>query len=154
MLELPLSTIGSTADMTTETLIRSLAGEITERFDATACLDERVRRDVAVEDPVAPGRYLQVQGPDRGLLIPLGTEPIHIGRGLSADLRLDEASVSRRHAIVVPRPSGARVLDDRSSNGTFVNGRRVQQADLRDGDVIVLGRIVLRYLELQPSLRG
>ena len=154
MLQLSLSTIRSTDGMTPETLIQPLAGEITERFDATACLDERVRQTVAVEDPVEPGRYLQVQGPDRGLLIPLGTEPIHIGRGLSADLRLDETSVSRRHAIVVPRPSGARVLDDRSSNGTFVNGRRVQQADLRDGDVIVLGRIVLRYLELQPSLRG
>ncbi len=73
---------------------------------------------------------------------------IHIGRGLSADLRLDESSVSRRHAILVPRVSGARVLDDRSSNGTFVNGRRVQQADLSDGDVIVVGRVVLRYLEI------
>jgi pSer/pThr/pTyr-binding forkhead associated (FHA) protein len=149
-----VSTIGSTTGMTPETLIRSLAGDITERFDATACLDERVRQTAAVEDPVEPGRYLQVQGPERGLLIPLGEDPVHIGRGLAADLRLDETSVSRRHAILVPRPSGARVLDDRSSNGTFVNGRRVQQADLSDGDVVVLGRIVLRYLELQPSLRG
>ena len=73
---------------------------------------------------------------------------IHIGRGLSANLRLDESSVSRRHAILVPRVAGARVLDDRSSNGTFVNGRRVQQADLSDGDVIVVGRVVLRYLEI------
>ncbi|HYM54035.1 MAG TPA: FHA domain-containing protein, partial [Solirubrobacteraceae bacterium] len=71
-----------------------------------------------------------------------------IGRGLAADLRLDESSVSRRHAILVPRPSGARILDDRSSNGTFVNGRRVQQVDLHNGDVVVLGRVVLRYLEL------
>jgi pSer/pThr/pTyr-binding forkhead associated (FHA) protein len=48
----------------------------------------------------------------------------------------------------VPRPSGARILDDRSSNGTFVNGRRVQQADLSSGDVLVIGRVVLRYLEV------
>jgi pSer/pThr/pTyr-binding forkhead associated (FHA) protein len=48
----------------------------------------------------------------------------------------------------VPRVGGARILDDRSSNGTFVNGRRVQQSDLADGDVIVIGRVVLRYLEL------
>ena len=73
---------------------------------------------------------------------------MHVGRGLAAELRLDESSVSRRHAIIVPRPAGARILDDRSANGTFVNGRRVQQADLRDGDVIVLGRVVLRFLEL------
>jgi pSer/pThr/pTyr-binding forkhead associated (FHA) protein len=78
----------------------------------------------------------------------LGTQAIHIGRGLSADLHLDESSVSRRHAILVPRPTGARVLDDRSSNGTFVNGRRIQQAELANGDVIMLGRVMLRYLEL------
>ena len=41
-----------------------------------------------------------------------------------------------------------RILDDRSSNGTLVNGRAVQEADLSDGDVITLGRVMLRYLEL------
>ena len=50
--------------------------------------------------------------------------------------------------MLVHRPSGARLLDDRSSNGTFVNGRRIVQADLHNGDVLVLGRVVLRYLEL------
>lgn len=94
------------------------------------------------------GRYLEVQGPQQTLLIPLTGDALHIGRGLSAQLHLDESSVSRRHAILVARPSGARILDDRSSNGTFVNGRRVQQADLHNGDVIVVGRVVLRYLEI------
>ncbi len=133
--------------MTTETMLRPVADGLTERFDPTTCVDERVRHRAALVEPVAPGRYLQIQGPERTLLIELGSEPLHIGRGISAGLHLDESSVSRRHAIVVPRPDGARILDDRSSNGTFVNGRRVQQAELSDGDVIVLGRIVLRYLE-------
>jgi pSer/pThr/pTyr-binding forkhead associated (FHA) protein len=75
---------------------------------------------------------------------------VHIGRGPSADLHLDESSVSRRHAILLSRPTGARILDESSSNGTFVNGRRVQQADLSDGDVIVIGRVVLRYVEVAP----
>jgi pSer/pThr/pTyr-binding forkhead associated (FHA) protein len=134
--------------MTSQTLIREIAGGLTERFDPTSCLDERVRHRAALADPVEPGRYLQVDGPERSVMIPLGSEPIHVGRGLSADLHLDENSVSRRHAILVPRPSGARILDDRSSNGTFVNGRRIQQAELQNGDVIVLGRIMLRYLEV------
>jgi pSer/pThr/pTyr-binding forkhead associated (FHA) protein len=134
--------------MSSQTLIRPAADGMTERFDPIACLDERVRHQATPADPVKPGRYIRVDGPDRTLLIPLGSEVMHIGRGLAADLRLDESSVSRRHAILVPRPSGARVLDDRSSNGTFVNGRRVVQADLHDGDVLVLGRVVLRYLEV------
>jgi pSer/pThr/pTyr-binding forkhead associated (FHA) protein len=138
--------------MSTQTLIRpagsATAEGVTERFDPTACLDERVRHQASVAEPIEPGRYIEIQGHDRTLHIPLGTEAMHIGRGISAELHLDENSVSRRHAIVVPRPTGARILDDRSSNGTFVNGRRVQQSELRNGDVIVLGRAVLRYVEL------
>jgi pSer/pThr/pTyr-binding forkhead associated (FHA) protein len=121
---------------------------MTERVDATACLDERVRQQAISRRPTEPGRYLEVEGSEQTLLIALGAGVTHIGRGLAADLHLDEKSVSRRHAMLVQRPSGARVLDDRSSNGTFVNGRRVVQADLHNGDVLLLGRVVLRYLEV------
>jgi FHA domain len=127
---------------------RSVVEGITERVDAIACLDERVRRHASAEHPTDPGRYIEVQGPEETLLLPLGPGVTHIGRGLAADLHLDENSVSRRHAMVVNRPGGARVFDDRSSNGTLVNGRRITQADLRDGDVLVLGRVVLRFLEV------
>jgi pSer/pThr/pTyr-binding forkhead associated (FHA) protein len=131
----------------TQTPVAAADG-ITERFDPTACLAERVRHQALPAEPVEPGRYIEVQGLERTLLIPLTGDVLHVGRGITADLRLDDSSVSRRHAIVVPRPSGARILDDRSANGTFVNGRRVQSADLQCGDVIVLGRVVLRFLEL------
>jgi pSer/pThr/pTyr-binding forkhead associated (FHA) protein len=135
--------------MTSQTLIRPAAADgLTERFDPIACLDERVRVGATPAGPLEPGRYIEIQGPSRTLHIRIGASVIHIGRGITADLHLDESSVSRRHAILVPRPSGARILDDRSANGTFVNGRRVQQADLRDGDVIVIGRVLLRFLEV------
>jgi len=126
----------------------AVADGVTERFDPTACLAERVRHQALPAQPLQPGRYIEVQGPEQTLLIPLRGEVMHVGRGIAADLRLDDSTVSRRHALIVPRPSGARILDDRSANGTFVNGRRVQQADLQSGDVIVLGRVVLRFLEL------
>lgn len=136
--------------MSPQTLIRPPAEGITERVDPIECLDERTlsrASEVPAAGEQSPGRYLELQGAERTVLIPVGEDMIHIGRGLSADLHLDESSVSRRHAILVPRPGGARILDDRSANGTFVNGSRVQQADLVDGDVIVLGRVVLRYIE-------
>jgi len=135
--------------MNAQAPIQSPAAEgLTERVDAIACLDENVRRRASSEFPREPGRYIEVQGPYETLVIPLGPGVTHVGRGLAADLRLDENSVSRRHAMLVERPGGMRVLDDRSSNGTFVNGRRVTQADLQSGDVMVLGRVVLRYLEV------
>jgi FHA domain-containing protein len=121
----------------------------TERVDAIACLDERVRHQALPARPAVTGRYIEVRGPGReALLVALDHGVTHIGRGLHADLRLDENSVSRRHAILVSRQSGVRLLDDRSSNGTFVNGRRITQAELRSGDVLLLGRVVLRYLDI------
>jgi hypothetical protein len=154
-----VSTLQLATRMATQTPTRPTvapAEGMTEFFDGIACLDERVRRQAT---PLAPqellddhlgsetGCYIEVQGPGERLQIPLGSGVTHIGRGLAADLRLDEDSVSRRHAILVYRRSGSRILDDRSSNGTLLNGRRVTQADLHDGDVLVLGRVVLRYLE-------
>jgi pSer/pThr/pTyr-binding forkhead associated (FHA) protein len=124
----------------------------TERVETVSAL-EQVREQAAAAPsgapaPTEPGRYLEVQGTGQARVVRLEREITRIGRGLAADLRLDENSVSRRHALLVDGPSGPRVLDDRSSNGTFVNGRRVEQVDLSDGDVIVLGRVVLRYLEV------
>jgi pSer/pThr/pTyr-binding forkhead associated (FHA) protein len=73
---------------------------------------------------------------------------MHIGRGFAVDLRLEDQSVSRRHAIVVERDGEIRILDDRSANGTFVNGRRVSEAALRDRDVIRVGRVELVYIDV------
>src|ERR1039458_585537 len=135
--------------MPTQTLTRPAPSEgLTEKFDPIACLDESVRRRATPSMPAAPGRYIEVQGAEETLLIPLSRGVTHIGRGLGADLHLDEASVSRRHSIFQHGRSGVRVLDDRSANGTFVNGRRIVQADLHNGDVLVLGRVVLTYLEV------
>ena len=88
-----------------------------------------------------PGRYL-LCGDEA---FALTSEVTHLGRGITADVRLDDHTVSARHAIVVTRAGRLRILDDRSTNGTFVNGRRVDEAELRDGDVVVLGRVVLTY---------
>jgi pSer/pThr/pTyr-binding forkhead associated (FHA) protein len=95
---------------------------------------------------LAPGRYLV--GED-GHAFALVEAVSHIGRGLAADVRLEDHTVSARHAIVVARATGVRILDDRSTNGTVVNGRRVEEAELHDGDVVVLGRVVLTYRDLR-----
>jgi predicted nucleic acid-binding Zn-ribbon protein len=71
-----------------------------------------------------------------------------IGRSAAADLRLDDPSVSRRHALVVcERPRALRVLDDRSLNGVRVNDERIEWARLVDGDALGIGRYRLFVLE-------
>ena len=62
-------------------------------------------------------------------------------------MRFDDPTVSRRHALIVRQADGVRVLDDRSLNGVFVNGERVEWRVLADGDEIVVGRYRLHFLE-------
>ena len=75
-----------------------------------------------------------------------------MGRSLAADVRFDDPTVSRRHALIVRQADGVRVLDDRSLNGVFVNGERVEWRVLADGDEIVVGRYRLHFLEVAATV--
>jgi predicted RNA-binding Zn-ribbon protein involved in translation (DUF1610 family) len=86
---------------------------------------------------------------DDGEVVTFGIERgwTHIGRSLNADLRLDDPSVSRRHALIVAEPGKQlRVLDDRSLNGLFLNGETVEWGALNDGDELAVGRYSLYLL--------
>jgi hypothetical protein len=98
-----------------------------------------------------PGEYLAYDAGDRLVVVALTQEWTRIGRSLAADLRFDDPTVSRRHALIVRQPDGVRVLDDRSLNGVFVNDERVEWRALTDGDEIVVGRYRLQYLILTPE---
>ena len=95
----------------------------------------------------APGQYLAWADGDQVRVVGLDREWTRVGRSLAADVRFDDPTVSRRHALIVRQADGVRVLDDRSLNGVFVNGERVEWRVLHDGDEIVVGRYRLQFLE-------
>jgi len=97
------------------------------------------------------GQYLAWQEGDHVRVAPLEREWTRVGRSLAADVRFDDPTVSRRHALIVRQADGVRVLDDRSLNGVFVNGERVEWRVLADGDEIVVGRYRLHFLEAVPG---
>jgi pSer/pThr/pTyr-binding forkhead associated (FHA) protein len=114
---------------------------------STGILNHRERSHAFGAHPALdPGEYLAVEDGSQVVLLPLPAGVLHIGRSLGAGLTLDDATVSRRHALIVRDEEGTRVLDDRSLNGVVVSGLRVSAATLRDGDVIQLGRVRLHYL--------
>lgn len=95
-----------------------------------------------------PGRHL-VRRRDDDTLAAFAIERgwTRIGRSSAADLRLDDPSVSRRHALVVAEPGKElRVLDDRSLNGVYVNGHAIEWCALREGDELTVGRFRLYAL--------
>jgi adenylate cyclase len=82
----------------------------------------------------------------------LGDRPIVVGRAKSSNLILDNASISRQHAVVRATPDGQwQIIDRASSNGVKVNGKPVKEAVLRANDEIVLGEYRLRYFEDSAS---
>jgi pSer/pThr/pTyr-binding forkhead associated (FHA) protein len=81
-------------------------------------------------------------------VVPLQDGWTRIGRSLSAHVRFDDPTVSRRHALLYRDSAGARILDDRSLNGVFKNGDRIELAELDDGDEIAVGRFRLFFMSL------
>lgn len=87
-----------------------------------------------------------VDGPGRGTVLVL-RDTHTLGRAEGCDLVLPDPRVSRLHARVQSGPEGTELVDLGSTNGTYVNGRRVTRCRLRHGDRVQLGAVVLEYRE-------
>jgi pSer/pThr/pTyr-binding forkhead associated (FHA) protein len=96
---------------------------------------------------VRPGRFLVVSSPDlrQGATIEVKSATT-VGRNADSGIRLGrDEFASAQHARIEPRPDGMWIDDLGSTNGTFVNGARVQSARaLRSGDVVRIGETELR----------
>lgn len=124
-------------------------GETTAEFDVPSEVAspgwlQELQRGLA-----AGSRHLVCRNDDGDVLVfEIERGWTRIGRSIAADIRLDDPSVSRRHALVVSEAGEAlRVLDDRSLNGVFVNGDLVEWGKLADGDELAIGRYRLFALE-------
>lgn len=80
----------------------------------------------------------------RGVDLP--REPVILGRSKKADIPIRDSLLSRKHCTIVPHGSGLRLLDLKSSNGTFLNGNRIERSELKSEDVIEIGNTVIVLL--------
>lgn len=108
---------------------------------------ETQRAFAAVRVPVERRLLTVISGPQAGLVLLLHHETHTLGRGETADLRVDDADVSRHHATFRRESDGNYSVEDTSStNGTFLGTERVQRARLKPGDRLQCGTtLVLRY---------
>ncbi len=86
---------------------------------------------------------LKILRPGKAPEVPPGG--IKIGRATDNDIVIADVLASRHHATLVTGPGGTELLDNRSINGTFVNGQRVDDALLREGDVVTIGNVDLVF---------
>ena len=78
-------------------------------------------------------------------IIKNGSDPLAIGRDPQNDITLDDRRVSRKHAEIRLRLGRYTLYDLQSTNGTYVNGRRVAEKVLDDGDKISVGGLELVF---------
>jgi pSer/pThr/pTyr-binding forkhead associated (FHA) protein len=74
-------------------------------------------------------------------------ERTSIGRSPDCDIFLDDVTVSRQHAVLIRQNDGFVIEDQGSLNGTFVNRRRIESAQLAHGDELQIGKYRLTFLE-------
>ena len=78
-------------------------------------------------------------------------QSVFVGRAVTSDLPVYDSTVSRRHAEVTHTPHGLTVKDLGSSNGTFVNGSRIAEATVSDGDIVTFGKVAFNIIEVVAS---
>ena len=80
-----------------------------------------------------------------------GGSPLVVGRALNSDIPVFDPTISRKHAEVGLDENGVHVTDLGSSNGTFLNGARIDAARISPGDVITFGKVAFRLKEIAPT---
>jgi pSer/pThr/pTyr-binding forkhead associated (FHA) protein len=104
-------------------------------------------------DELAAGAALLVvrKGPNEGSKYMLDAEVTRAGRHPDSDIFLDDITVSRRHAEIVRQADGFHLVDAGSLNGTYVNGDRVEEARLSNGDELQIGKFKLVFFTGQGN---
>jgi len=125
-------------------LVREEGDETTQTFSAEEA-DEVLGTldDLGVEGPAL---VVRSGGGRSGESFLPQDERTTIGRSPDCGVFLDDVTVSRRHAVLVRRNGRWYIEDQGSLNGTFVNRRRVESAELEDGDELQIGKYRLTFL--------
>jgi len=116
-------------------------------------LNETRKIPVPPEDAIdEESAWLISKGTEPKSGFPLKKEIVLVGRSIGSDVFLNDKSISRRHAQVVKNSDGFIIKDLDSRNGTFVNGKRIEEQLIRDGDEVSLGNLsfVFKY---PPSMK-
>jgi len=95
--------------------------------------------------PAHAALLLVRSGPTAGARYLLDADVATVGRHPEADIFFDDVTVSRRHAEITRKPEGFEIVDQRSLNGSYVDGERVDRALLVNGAEVRIGKFRLTF---------
>ena len=99
-----------------------------------------------------PGDYLVFKEAEELRIVALIGDWTRIGRSTAADVRFDDPTVSRRHALIIREGDQLRLVDDSSLNGIFVAGERIDRYTLSDGDSFLVGRYRMNFISVTTTV--
>ena len=102
--------------------------------------------------PSGSALLLVLSGAFAGARYLLDTAVTTIGRHPEADIFFDDVTVSRRHAEVIRTGTAFDIIDQRSLNGTYVNGERVDRSELHNGYELRVGKFRLNFFASPADL--
>lgn len=94
---------------------------------------------------------LVIQGVEQGARFEIGEEDVGLGRGLQNAVRVHDTEVSRMHARLQYASGKYLLVDENSSNGTYVNGQAIRQRELKNGDQVQIGRTVMLFSQAEAK---
>jgi ribosomal protein L40E len=124
-------------------LVRAEESETTMTFTPEEAEEDGLGLPEGIDGPAL---IVRAGGGRAGETFPLEHERITIGRSPDCEIFLDDVTVSRKHAVIAKKDDDFRIEDEGSLNGTFVNKKRVEAADLENGDELQIGKYRLTYL--------
>jgi type II secretory pathway predicted ATPase ExeA len=144
----------------TRALLKEAGGALNLRYDASAWtqpVEELSPEAVHLSDPsklrLEAARLIVSSGRTVVAEVTLNRPRMVLGRDDSCDISLDSRYVSRFQNLFLETNDGWMLIDLSSTNGCFVNGRRVREHRLRDGDLIAVGHHQMRFTGPSPKVR-
>jgi general secretion pathway protein A len=136
----------------TRALLKEAGSNLNLRYDAAAWaqpVEELSAESVHLSDPshlrLEGARLIVSSGKAVVAEVTLNRPRMVLGRDESCDISLDSRYVSRFQNLFLETPEGWMLIDLSSTNGCFVNGRRIREHRLRDGDLIAVGHHQMRF---------
>jgi ribosomal protein L40E len=124
-------------------LVRAEESETTMTFTPEEAEEEGLGLPEGIGGPAL---VVRSGGGRAGEAFPLEGERVTVGRSPDCEIFLDDVTVSRKHAALTKNGDSFSIRDEGSLNGTFVNRKRVEGAELEDGDEIQIGKYRLTFL--------
>jgi hypothetical protein len=141
---------GEEQDARVEELLQALKTQ----EDKIQALESRLDGEDTPSVKPRVNRLLVITMGDRNLKYPLTTSIVSIGRGKKNDIQLDSSHASRHHCRILNDDHGAYIEDLKSANGVMVNSQRVERQKLSSGDIIIAGRVQIKYIDLMEGSSG